>query len=281
MSSHIVERRVQNGDKLLIPGDIHHDKQDQAAVEVMLNLARNVGVNRVCLVGDTFESAGISRHPTLRRKVKIGKGTIKAERAAALPNIRALREIGSKSADCLTGNHEDWWDALSDDYPAFEDMKWYEAYGDLFDGWRVRKEYTAVKYGPLLVCHGHRLRGSLAKYSAASVLANYPGQNTAYGHCHRLESATTPTHKYGRQVWHGAFTVGHLKRRDVEIREKHIGPFSEKHQQGFGIVSFFDRGFDSETGLAKQGFDITLYRIHRDTNDRPMVIHNGEVYRGS
>jgi len=276
----VIERKVKAGDKLLIPGDLHFDKQDQPAIDVMLRVARAAKVNRVCLVGDTFESAGISRHKSLRaaKNFRYGKGTIKAEKRAAESTIRALTKIGRSSLDLLTGNHEAWWDEVQDDYPGLSDTEWYECYGDLFDGWRVRGEEVAIKYGPLLVCHGHRLRGSLAKYAAASILANYPGQNTVCGHNHRLDVATTPTFKYGRQVWHGAWTVGHLKRRDIEIKEKHIGPFSEKHQQGFGIATFFDRG-KNEEGQGKTGFDFQLYRIHRDTEGNPLVIHAGKVYR--
>lgn len=275
----VKEVRVRPGDSLLIPGDMHHDKQDQGAIDVMIKVARAAHVNRVCLVGDTFESAGISRHKSLRasRNFRFGKGTIKAEYTAAKPNISALAAIGSSSADVLTGNHEAWWDEVQDDYPGFQDTEWFEVYGDLFDGWNVRAEDTALKYGPLLVCHGHRLRGSLSKYAAASVLANYPGQNTAFGHNHRLDVATSPTFKYGNQVWHGGWSMGHLKDRTLEIKEKQIGPFSEKHQQGFGIASFYSRGYKG--GQEKVGFDMQLYRIHRDVNDQPMVIYAGATFR--
>lgn len=270
----VIERKVDAGDKLLIPGDIHADKEDRPVINLMVKVARAAGVNRVCLVGDNHESAGISRHASLRAARNFyKKGTIKSEKRHLQPILKSLLDLGLKSADVLEGNHENWWDLIKDDVPAFSDMEWWEVYGDLYDGWTVRPEYAALKYGPLLVCHGHRLRGSLSKYAAATILANYPGQNTACGHNHRLESATTPSFKYGQQVWNGAWTVGHLKRRDIEIKEKHIGPFSEKHQQGFGIASFFSRGG------GKLGFDMQLYRIHRDVNDRPMVIHGGEVYK--
>jgi len=274
----VVEVKVDPGDALLIPGDIHCDKQDTAVVNLMFKVAQAAGVNHGCFVGDTFESAGISRHPTLRRKVKLGKGTIKAERKAAAPIFKAMRELCTGSKNVLTGNHEDWFESVQGDYPGFEDMEWWELYGDIFDGFTVREEHTALKYGPLLVCHGHRLRGSLSKYAAAAVLGNYPGQNTVFGHNHRLDSATTPSFKYGNQVWNGAWSVGHLKRRDIEITEKFIGPHSEKHQQGFGIATFFDRGKDPY-GRRRLGFDMALYRIHRDTKDNPMVIYNGKTFK--
>lgn len=275
----VEEVKVKPGDSLLIPGDMHHDKQDQRAIELMIKVARAARVNHVCLVGDTFESAGISRHPSMRRRknVRIGKGTIKAERKAAQPNLDALKTLATRGANCLTGNHEAWFDALQDEVPGLLDHEWWELYGDLFDGWTIRDEATALKYGPLLVCHGHRLRGSLAKYAAATILANYPGQNTVCGHNHRLSSETAPTFKYGKQVWHGAWTVGHLKDRVEELREPNIGPYSEKHQQGFAIATFFSRG--RAHGEDKMGFDLQLYRIHRDVNDNPMVHYSGAVFK--
>lgn len=271
----VIEYKVDPGDKLLIPGDIHVDKEDLPAIRVMVKAAARLGVNRVCFVGDGHESAGISRHPSLRKKVKGGKGTIKSEKRHMKAILNLMEsQLKLKSKDVLTGNHEDWWDTVQVDYPAFDDMQWWEVFGDLYDGWTVREEQVALKYGPLLVCHGHRLNGSLAKFAAASILANYPGQNTACGHNHRLDVATTPTFKYGQRVSHGAWTVGHLKRRDIEIKEKKIGQFSEKHQQGFGISTFFSRGG------GKLGFDMSLYRIHRDHKDRPMVVlPTGEVIR--
>lgn len=242
----------------------------------MFNTAVKAGVNQVCLVGDTFESAGISRHKSMRsaRHFMQGKGTYKAEKAAAEEWLPDLANLGSRGANALTGNHEAWFGELQDEYPGFLGMEWHELYGDLFDGWHLHDEATALKYGPLLVCHGHRLRGSLAKNSASSVLANYPGQNTAYGHTHRIDEATTPTFKYGIPVAHGAWTFGHMKDRWAEMSDPKIGPFAERHQQGFGIISFFDRGED------ELGFEVTKCRIHRDEKDRPFAVWAGEQVYG-
>lgn len=289
--------QMHPGDILGIPGDLHFDRQDQPAIEVMLKVFEDVGVTDVDLVGDTFESAGISRHPKLRRarNFRAGKATIKAERDAAADTLKALRNIvqTNRRTDVLvhrggtepytyydrpgglhvlTGNHEKWWEDVQDDYPGLMDTLWYELYGDLFDGWHVHAEGTSLKHGPLLVCHGHRLRGSLSKHSAAAVLGNYPGQNTLYGHTHRIDECTTPTHKYGVPSAHGAWTIGHLKDRDAELESSEIGPHSEKHQQGFALVHYFDRD-------GALGFDVTKVRIHRDVNDKPMCVVGGKVYR--
>lgn len=267
--------RCEPGDKLLVPGDMHFDLQDQGAIDLMIRVAIGEEVNSVCLVGDTFESAGISRHKSMRavRNFLDGGGTFKSESEAAEDTFDVIRNLAdSNKLHALCGNHEGWFSELQDEYPAFMGMEWYELYGNLFDGFAVHSEATSLKYGPLLVAHGHRLRGSLAKSSAASVLANYPGQNTAYGHTHRIDEATTPTSKYGVPVSHGAWTFGHLKSREIEMADKNIGPFSERHQQGFGLISFFSRG------RRELGFNIDKVRIHRDTRDRPLAVVGGKVY---
>mgnify|MGYP001567240571 CR=1 FL=1 len=263
---------------MLIPGDIHFDKQDDAALEVMLNVAAGRGVNCATLVGDTFESAGMSRHGRPMRKFRFGAGTIKAEERAARPYLDALVKIVTENRDragglcVLTGNHEHWWTGVQDDYPGLVDTPWFELYGDLFDDWHVYAEHTALKFGPLLVCHGHRLRGSLAKYSAASVLANYPGQNTLYGHTHRVDSCTLPTYKYGEQVRHGAWTIGHMRDIEDSITDSFLGPHAEKHIQGFAIVSFHKVGPDIR-------FNVEQVTIDRDNKGRPYAICGGQLYK--
>lgn len=273
------------GERLLIPGDIHFDQHDPGALDVMLAVARDVGVTAACLVGDTFESAGISRHGRPSRRFRFRRGTIAAEREAARPYLEALREIVAEhrvdstgrprpgGLYVLTGNHERWWDAVQDEFPGLMDTPWFELYGNIFDGWRIFKEYTALKFGPLLVCHGHRLRGSLAKYSAASVLANYPGQNTLYGHTHRVDSCTLPTFKYGQAVRHGAWTIGHLKKPQIELRDQFVGPHAERHTQGFAIVDFYDV-------QGELRFRVDTIPIDRAPDGSPYATYGGKVYVG-
>ena len=236
------------GDVALIPGDIHFDSHDPEALDLMLQVAQAFRVNTGILVGDTFDSIGISRHPSLRREFRFDRGTIKAEAAAARPYIEAIDAIVSSNRGpfnpgglhVLTGNHEHWWKGVQDEYPGLADTPWFELYGDLFDGWHVYKEYTALRLGQLMVCHGHRLRGALSKYSAASVLANYPGQNTLYGHTHRVDACITPNYKYGTPVDHGAWTIGHMRDIRRTIKDPFMGPLVEKHRQGFALVFFYE-----------------------------------------
>ncbi len=273
------ELPVKDGDRYLIPGDLHFGNNDAQATDIMTRVAAIRDVNGVILIGDTFESAGISRHGRPARKFRFGAGTIKAEEAAARPHFADWRALVTKPKaksppkgrlHVLTGNHEHWWQGVQDEYPGLVDTPWFELYGDLFDHWHVHAEHTALKLGPLLVCHGHRLRGSLAKNTAASVLANYPGQNTLYGHTHRVDVCTRPTYKYGAPVSHGAWTIGHLRSVSDSLTDSFLGPHSESHQQGFAIVSFHE----IEAGL---WFSVEQGTIHR-AGKEAFALLSGEVY---
>lgn len=266
---------------LLVPGDIHFDQQDDEALDLMLTVACDVGVSSVCLVGDTFESTGISRHGRPARRFRAGRGTIASEARAAEPWLRGLRQVAKtfRGADggchVLTGNHEAWWAGVQDDYPGFLDTEWPEVYDTaapgLFEGWHIYDESTALKFGPLMVAHGHRLRGSLSRASAAAVLGNYPGQNTLYGHTHRVDSSITPSSKYGARVRHGAWTIGHLKRMDVEARDRFLGPHSERHLQGFALVRFYE--VEGEVR-----FGVELVTVDRTPSGRAYCIASGAYY---
>jgi hypothetical protein len=272
---------VKSGDVLLVPGDIHFAQQDDAALDLMLSVACGERVNSVCLVGDTFESTGISRHGRPARRFRLGAGTIRSEARAAAPWFSALRNVARHfrgapgGLHILTGNHERWWGAVQDEFPGLLDTEWPDVYQsavpDLFDGWQIHEEYVGLKYGPVLVSHGHRLRGALARSSAASVLANYPGQNTIYGHTHRVDSAITPSYKYGAPVRHGAWSVGNLKRTDIELKDAFLGTHAERHLQGFALVSFYEVE-------GEMRFGVELVTVDRAPSGKPYAIVGGKYY---
>lgn len=246
-----------------------------------MGLALDVGIARritgVVFVGDTFESAGFSRHGRPVRKFRMGAGTIEAERAAVEPWTRAFRHVVKAyrkrpgGLHVLTGNHEAWWELVQDDYPGLMATDWPQLYGDVFDGWHIHAEATSLKLGPLLICHGHRLRGALSRSSAAAVLANYPGQNTLYGHTHRVDSCITPSYKYGAPVRHGAWTIGHMKSVAEEFKERAISPYAERHLQGFALVSFHDVAGELR-------FQVEQVTIDRDESGKPYCIVGGQLY---
>lgn len=274
----IREIKVQSGDAYLIPGDIHADQQDDDALGLALDVAISRRVTGVVFIGDTFESAGISRHSRPTRKFRIGRSTIDAERRAIEPWTRAFKTIvkayrGKRPGGLhvLTGNHEAWWELVQDEYPGLLETDWPQLYGDVFDGWHIHGEATGLKLGPLLVCHGHRLRGALARASAASVLSNYPGQNTLYGHTHRVDSCITPSYKYGAPVRHGAWSIGHMKRIEAEFDERAIAQHAERHLQGFALVTFHEVE-------GEMRFHVEQATIDRTPAGKPYTILGGQIY---
>lgn len=270
------------GDVWCIPGDIHFDAHDPRALSLMLTIAAAFRATGFILVGDTFESAGISRHSRPSRRFRFGAGTIAAEEAAARPFVERMEAIVVQNRGdqlgglrVLTGNHEAWWTGVQDEFPGLEDNPWHELYGDLFNGWHVWAESTALRLGHLLVCHGHRLRGALSKYSAAAVLANYPGQNTLYGHTHRVDSCITPTYKYGHPVDHGAWTIGHMRDIGRELAQPVIGQFAERHKQGFALVSFHD---PVDVVLTECRFKVDIVTIDRTESGSPYCVVGGVLF---
>lgn len=269
--------KVKPKDSVWIPGDWHFDEHDPEASLLFLRVVKSDPSNHFVLVGDTFESAGISRHARPSRKFRLSHGTINSERKAATPYLESIREIieefrgGPGGLHCLTGNHENWWQGVQDEFPGLEDTPWFELYGDLFNGWQIHREYTSLRMGPLLICHGHRLRGALSRYSAASVLANYPGQNTLYGHTHRIDTFSRPTFKYGVAQDHGAWTIGTLRSLESSYKDPFLGPHAESHQQGFARVDFFDVG-------SELFFKVTQVTINRTSTGTPFCFYKGERF---
>lgn len=274
----IKEVTIKSGDVALFPGDIHFDAHDPDALDLMVDVAISRRVSLVGLIGDTFESVGISRHGRPARKFVNLTGTIAAEREAARPWLQTLKSVVTAfrgrrpgGLHVLQGNHEAWWDLVQDEYPGLLGHTWHEPYGDLFDGWHVYGEGTSLKLGPLLVTHGHRLRGSLARSSAASVLANYPGQNTLYGHTHRVDSCITPSYKYGAPVRHGAWTIGHMKSMEREFEDRAIASHAERHLQGFALVNFYEVE-------GEMRFGVDQVTVDRMPSGKPYCIVGGQFY---
>lgn len=264
--------KVRAGTRLFIPGDPHFPVHWAA---LWKSFARNLPKifkgrhGRTVLIGDTFDSYGLSRHQKSAKTVRT-RGRIKDEVAAAKPAIAALRELGP--VDVLTGNHEDWWDDVVSDNPALEGFEWWDMYAPALEGCTVHPYGTALLAGKLLLCHGDELVGSLSKQSARTVLNNYPGQNSLYGHTHRLDQCTRPTAKNGEQVAHGAWTIGHTRDLDLIQDEKALRPFADAWEVGFAIVDFYSMG-------GELYFTVQLVRVFRDGHGRPVYMVDGETYR--
>lgn len=258
---------VKTSDRLFIPGDIHFPVHDGQLLDLYGRSLSALGVTRSVFIGDTFDSFGLSGH----RKAAAARrtrGRIKDEIKAAKPYIKKFTKHGE--VDVLTGNHEDWWDDVVEENPALEGFEWWDMYEDALADCTVHPYGTALVAGCLALCHGDELKGSLAKNSAASVLANYPGQNVLYGHTHRVDVCTRPTEKYGKATAHGAWTIGHT--RDVEAvqDDKYLRQHAGNWEQGGAVVDFHKANGELR-------FNVQLFRVFRD-GTKPYFVVDGKKY---
>lgn len=264
--------RVGPRTRIWSPGDLHFPEHWEALLRsYQRNLPRifKGREGRTVLIGDTFDSYGLSRHQKAAKEART-RGRIKDEIRAAKPHLAWMRELGP--VDVLTGNHEDWWDDLVDENPALEGFEWWDMYAEALEGCTVHPYGTALVAGKLLMCHGDELKGSLSQQSAKTVLANYPGQNSLYGHTHRLDQCTRPTSKNGEQVAHGAWTIGHSRDPGRIQRDKALRAFAESWENGGAVIDFYKMG-------PELFFNVQLYRVFRDGRGAPVFMIDGEVYR--
>jgi hypothetical protein len=263
---------VKSGDRYLIPGDIHFGIEDPAALSLLTKAGIDAGCNGMILIGDTFDSYGISRHPKSAKVLKNRKRTTVAEeKESAEPWFRSWAN-NFDNLHMLSGNHEAWFSYIQDQFPGLADTEWWDLYGSLFDGWHLHSHGTALRLGPLLICHGDELRGSLAKNSASSVLNSYPGQNTLYGHTHRVDSSTRPTWKYGTRIDHGAWTIGCMMDLETSQDNRETRVNAQIHQQGGAIVSF-DTSFAGDLT-----FGVEIIQVLRDSGNNPGFVFRGNSY---
>jgi hypothetical protein len=261
---------VAEGSRLLVPGDVHFPVHDERVLGVMIESARVLGVTDVLLPGDTFDYWGLSGYrKDAARYWEEGRLTEEAE--AGRPWLEALRELVAPGRAIIgPGNHEDRWYDLVDDNPALHGLEWWHPVADVLSGWERLPRGWRVRAGALTIEHGDQLVGSLAKHSASTVLGNYPGQNTLYGHTHRVDSCTRPTEKNGELVAHGAWTVGHTS--DPRKNGGFI-PGGHRWEQGWAVVDIFPLGRDL-------GFNVNQARVLRDGRGRPVVNLLGRTWRG-
>jgi UDP-2,3-diacylglucosamine pyrophosphatase LpxH len=257
----VVDLALRPGSRVLIPGDIHFPKHDPELLSLLCKHREAMGVTDIVLIGDTFDCFGISHHKKNAAQMAT-RGTVAHEASVAAPFLRKLRgQMRSARCHVLTGNHEDWWDDLVDDNPGLSGMTWDIAYAKALEGWTVHPYGTGLRVGKLLVTHGDELAGSLSKHSTHAVLANYPGQNSLYGHTHIVMQSTSISYKYGKQEKHSAWTIGHCRSNTEVMDDKVQRSWARRWEQGVAIVDIFNSGMFHVTQLRplKQGKKSVIY----------------------
>ncbi len=240
------------GSRILVPGDIHFGSADVPALEAMIACAEEIGVTGVVLQGDTFDAGGISTHRKSAKRQTDGSLTVAHEVNQARPLMESMLAMVNGNGYIMPGNHEDRVERLVDDNPALAGLSWDVIYGAALVGWEVVPHGAFVRAGRVDIHHGHTLTG--LKFGggltpAKTILGNYPGQNTLFGHCHRKDIFTRPTWLHGRQVEHGAWCVGHMQDRELVGWSGH-----NAWERSFAIISYFeDEAFTVDLASFRDG----------------------------
>lgn len=264
---------VGDGSVVLVPGDVHFGSCDLPVFHLMLEAAEDAGITHVVLQGDTFDGVAMSKHSKEALRANSGELTIQYEIDEGTEPMASLASlVPGGHAVIMPGNHDGQrTERFINENPGFAGMEWYDLYAPALEGWTKLPNNVDVKAGALNIAHGHRIRGlerGGGVTPCRTVLSNYPGQNTLFGHTHRRSFDTRPTWKDGRQVVHGAWNVGHLQ----DLAKVGTWINDPAWEQSFALVSYHEVNRELY-------FDVSLARVLRDRRNRPTVLVSGRAYR--
>lgn len=247
-------------------GDPHFPVPDWEALELYVRWCSDVRPDVQVLQGDTFDTASLSDHRR-RAKQAMDYGSLNAEAESARRYLARLRRYSKRNL-VGPGNHEERVYKHIDDHPALYGMEWWHPFKAALGDWELLPRRYQLVMGRAVLCHGHTLKGALNRYSAATVLARYPGQSTFYGHTHRIDQSSHATWSKGFPLEHMAATIGLMG--DIEELDY---TDDEPWRLGFGVWQTF-RLPDKSVG-----FTFTQHCILRTA--RGLVLHspiNDKVY---
>lgn len=259
-------RAIGSAYSTLVWGDVHFPFEDQAALGVLRQVARDLRPERLVCLGDVMDFWELSDHRSPSTERPDLQATIEAG-ASHLSDMVALS--GAKDAIFLGGNHEDRWARLlgraRDDLRfrhllslpkikramEFEEVVGFEDLGYSYTPYVEGKPY--IENGTLLYTHGTLTN----QYVARTMLEKY-GKNVVFGHMHRIQNHTKRDLKGQEAGW----CIGCLCTLDP-----HYEVFANWHQ-GFAVVTWEKVG-------GEWLFNLEQVRIHDGR-----AIWRDRVYQG-
>ena len=215
--------------------DVHFPIHDQRALDGMLNLAIDLGAQHGLFPGDLYDLYALSKYSQEASRARGPDYTLQEEIDSAKPWWRNVCEIFER-ADYFPGNHEKRLQSFIDNNHALHGLESLKLKHVLQipDSVNVHDFRTRIDMGPLAIEHGDELRGSGTKHSTASVLSNYPDQDTIYGHTHRLQISRRTAWCHGVPRKRMALSLGHMSRT-----ENHLYASYPDWQQGFAVLEWY------------------------------------------
>jgi len=250
----------------LVWSDVHYPFQDDRALSVLRQVARDLQPDTLVCAGDIFDWWELTDFRASAEVDEDMQGTLNK----GVEHLADMLSVAKPSvAYFLGGNHEDRWDRLllkARKDPRFRqllslpkvrrslDFAEVVGFKELGYDYRpyVEGEYL-IEHDKLLYTHGDRTGNWVAK----GMLEKY-GKNVIFGHMHRVQNYTKRDLKGQEAGW----CIGCLCNLDV-----HYDSFTNWHH-GFAIVNWSE--VDGEWL-----FSVEQIRIHDGT-----AIWRDKVYRG-
>lgn len=245
-------------------GDVHFPFQDDAALDVLYAIVRDLQPDLIACHGDLLDCYSISRY----EKDPKHRPSLQDEMRQAAEHLGLLTSLAPNAErKFFLGNHEDRlrriiWD-LAKDVPAaqlltlpnvWESLSWEKLLGAEQLGWKVH-ESKEVLFGKLILKHGSVVR----KWSAFSAKGEYEkyGKSGISGHTHRRGVFEHRDHN-GAHAW---WEHGCLCNTDPDYCE------DPDWQSGFLVVSWTED---------RKNFGVEEVRIHEGR-----AFFRGRMYDGS
>lgn len=257
----------KTGALLGVFGDNHIGIMDQAANHLMVECFEREGVTHVIANGDVHDCAAVSPHEMKAKRASLETGVLDEEIAEGRWLINWLT---TRPTWLGTGNHDDWINDLAVKTNTIGTVTVKNAL-HIPSSIVVLPHGYQVRLGSLVIEHGDViLKGGGSTNLAQSILNKCPDQTTIVNHFHRMGAAykTSPDRK-GIARTRAAFPLGHMS--DPTKHQDYAGRFPN-WQQGFALVRVW---FDGSTPR----YTVMPVEIHRDRHNRPLLEHNGRVYR--
>lgn len=213
----------------LLISDCHHPYVDQAAWNLLLNVANYMAPEHVVIMGDFADCYAVSDHRKDPRRERNFAREIEGARKALGELVQA---VGAKSKrKYVKGNHEDRLPRyLADRAPELYDVVEIEDLVGLDESWEVTEYRDYTKIGKLHLTHDVDRCG---KNAIMQSLADFGG-NLAFAHSHRGGTGYMGNIR-GEQ--HVCLNVGHLSDL-AKVDYKHKAKAKREWQLGFGWADF-------------------------------------------
>lgn len=267
----LTKAEIPDGSVLGVMHDVHIPHHDASAVKLALECMEDAGVTHAVLDGDIADCGVSSRHPGKRARDQIDLGTLPA---SVEPGRWIYEWARTRPCWLLRGNHEKWVEEMIKCDPSLAAVSVENLLGlpEDGDGWEVLDSESALRFGSLVIEHGHGIfpSGAGGQNPGARIKTVAPNQITLIGHLHRKFATHWTVHNDdGVPKTYAAYGGGHLS-----IESSHHG-YAGRYpgwQQSFEIIRVW---YDGE----RPRFTIDQIEIHRNRNNRPIFEYGNKVYR--